>query len=320
MSAEGLFLGLLMLCLQPDCPAIINSDTQARVLLVNATTDRCGSQCRVCGGRSITTHQPRLYIDPSDLLRVSKIDLQTCEDKLRCGEDELVYWDLSLEKLCFSGIDHMDLEEKGSRVIGTEKPSAATPEETFDWLPSIRRLDRNFELQAGLNTGLKAHVISWVDLDGGELRAALVGRDESGTDYSIWEASPDIWAVRDDFPRALAEAAIWKAPSMPGTLTIEDCTDRSRFLRLRQDARFVVANLPDPCSGTISPQKELVHFRAYFGVSKGDNCAAPRLRESSSTALPGGLKLHIWIKENKFHRYFCTSGIDNALCPPTKYP
>lgn len=320
MPVEGLFMGLLMICLQPDCPAIVSEDAQARVMLINATETRCGEQCSLCGGRTVSTHRPRLYLRCSDLGGISGITLLPCDDQRRCG-GKLVYWDLTVENVCFSGLDHRALEQKGTRSIGTEKPNGV-PEYTFDWIPSVTRFDRNFVLRTDLEPRLRGPVVARVDLDGGKLRAALVGRDYPGTGYSTWRASPDIWAERRDFPRALAEAFIWKSPPLGGDLRIEDCNDPSRYLILKNGSRFIVSNLPPSCKGTVTGLgPELVHFRAYFGLSNGDNCAAPLLNSGSSMARLSGLEFHTWIENNVLRRHSCPPpGVGNALCPPTKYP
>jgi|GEM_PF-7087776 len=325
---EGLFVGLVMMCLDSARRG------GEKALLINATVERCGEGgCTVCSGYKIDLHRPQLLVRTADMVpELTTAHLTKC-DSIRCGGRDISTWDLLGKEICFNVGPGSPRKEPG-RAQGNADPWARNASaKALDWIPSITRFHTGFELRDDLTPGTRNPVAASVKLGPGNLHAERLGM--RGAKFSHWRAEPDGDAIKADFPRALAEAIIWKTQVEGDLLEISDCRDSSKKVVLslhrappQGRARFIVSNLPDPCSGAPA-QRKLTHFGAYYELADSIPCAVPELvkgEKPPDVKLPDfgrwlvGLGKELGDLSEKLRQKECPEVLETTLCPPSKFP
>lgn len=312
---EGLFIGLIMLCLDST---VCGGE---KAILINATEEYCGSTgCTVCTDYNIAPHRPRLYFHIRDL-EFGSAPIVRCASPF-CSNG-VYYWDLLGREICFSVGNQTPTQEPG-RPLGANEPSQKISNKAFDWIPSVTRFNTSFKIDISLVPGDRKPVAATVDLGPGHLRAERLSKlNENPIAYSHWLPEPNTNANNDDFPRSLAEAAVWQVKLDAQFLTISDCKDPgvSIMLNRSEAARFIISNLPEPCRPTFGLSKMVLpHFGAYYELDPQLPCSIPKQQGTAATVVKM-FDFEEWLRTGNFSSISCPPGtIETTLCPPSKFP
>lgn len=341
MNAEILFLGLMMFCVVGDnCPIDLTDGDRTppgRAYLVDGMKESgnwCKDKphhCTACpdrqGQAQADFHVPYLVFKLNHVT-IGDVEIGGCPGVL----SQLGCWNIEKKKLCF------DLGAvSGSLVIPTngdptdEDPDDAEEEENFDWVGSMTYFS---ECTTGCfpATGLEpgaGRATTWVDFQPhGRLVTETLGKATDGG-YSLWKKSRgNPPGDRQRKRTALADGVTWHLPDISG-LRIYNCDEAGEYLEFTGTTpRVVILNLPasvfERCTPGGSPL--LDHFKMHYQLFADDvayTCGAPQVERGEPK--PNCKDINSWVRGGDLGAYEeegMGGGlvVDDALCPPAKFP